>query len=80
MFSIRLGNEVILHWAKPCHRCIVTQIDPETGTYIKNQEPMRTLRKYRMLEPTLDGPIFASQFGIDVCGTVKVGDDVYAEI
>ena len=79
-FFLRIGDEVILHFAKPCHRCIVTQVDPETGKLIPNGEPMRTLKKYRMIEPTLNGPIFANQFGIDIHGKVKVGDFVYAEI
>ena len=75
----RVGDKVILRYNKPCHRCIVTQVDPASGKLISNGEPMRTLKSYRMIEPTLDGPIFAIQFGIDICGTVKVGDEVYAE-
>ena len=81
VFSVfRIGDSVILHYAKPCHRCIVTQVDPQTGKLMANGEPMRTLKTYRMIEPTLDGPIFANQYGLDSCGTVKVGDEVYAEI
>ena len=76
----RIGDEVILRYAKPCHRCMVTQVDPETGKLYKKGEPMKTLRKYRMIEPELDGPIFAVQFGIEACGNAKVGDIVYAEI
>ena len=55
-------------------------VDPETGTLRKNMEPLKTLRKYRMTHPSLGAPIFAMQYGIDVCGNVKVGDDVYAEL
>ena len=77
--NFRIGDQVVLRYNKPCHRCIVTQVDPETGKLLSDGEPMRTLKTYRMIEPTLDGPIFAIQFGIDVCGTVNVGDEVYAE-
>ena len=76
----RIGDEVILRYAKPCHRCMVTQVDPKTGKLYEKGEPMRTLKKYRMTEPELNGPIFAVQFGIEVCGTAKIGDIVYEEI
>ena len=59
---------------------MVTVVDPETGVLSNDGEPLKTLRKYRMNEPTLMGPIFAANFGIDVCGNVKVGDFVYTEI
>ena len=49
-------------------------------TWFDSAAPMRTLKTYRMIEPTLDGPIFANQYGVDICGTVNVGDEVYAEI
>ena len=59
---------------------MVTLVDPETGVLSDNGEPLKTLRKYRVIEPKLMGPLFAVNFGIDVCGNVKVGDDVYAEM
>ena len=58
---------------------MVTQVDPETGKLYEKGEPMKTLRKYRMIEPELNGPIFAVQFGIEVCGNAKVGDIVYCQ-
>ena len=33
-----------------------------------------------MIEPALGSPIFANQYGIDICGTVKVGDEIFAEM
>ena len=76
----RIGDTVILHYAKPCHRCIVIQTDPETGKLIANGEPMKTLKSYRMIEPDLGSPIFANQYGIDICGMVNVGDEIFAEM
>ena len=43
-------------------------------------KPMKTLKSYRMIEPALGSPIFANQYGIDICGTVKVGDEIFAEM
>ena len=79
-FLSRIGDNVILHFAKPCHRCIVTVVDPETGIRNKNGEPLKTLRTYRMTDPSLSAPIFALNFGIDRCGIVNIGDVVYAEL
>lgn len=85
---VRFGGEgeqsVVLRRLKPCDRCIFTTVDPYRGCKTADQEPMTTLRKYRLL----DGPeklakawsikpVFGSHMGIDVCGKVKVGDKVW---
>jgi len=42
--KIQIGN-IILRVVKPCKRCIIPTIDPNTG--IKGDEPLKTLRTYR---------------------------------
>ena len=51
---IRIGTATF-RIAKPCERCVFTTVDPETGRKALDQEPLRTLAKYRK---TPDGVIF----------------------
>ncbi len=51
---IRIGTATF-RIAKPCERCVFTTVDPETGRKALDQEPLRTLAKYRK---TSDGVIF----------------------
>ncbi|RMG59741.1 MAG: MOSC domain-containing protein [Gammaproteobacteria bacterium] len=44
---IRIGD-VELELVKPCSRCIVTTVDPETGERDPEREPLRTLMQYRL--------------------------------
>ncbi|XP_061384401.1 mitochondrial amidoxime reducing component 2-like [Danaus plexippus] len=46
---VKIG-ENIFEVIKPCTRCIMTTIDPETGVRDSNAEPLETLKKYRQLE------------------------------
>jgi len=43
---VTIGN-VEFEAVKPCSRCIITTIDPETGVKSHNGEPLRTLSSYR---------------------------------
>jgi uncharacterized protein len=45
--TFQLG-EAMLHGVKPCIRCVLTTIDPETGE--RGKEPLRTLATYRRHE------------------------------
>jgi hypothetical protein len=42
--NFRIGD-VVFTGVKPCDRCVLTTVDPETG--IKGDEPLRTLSTYR---------------------------------
>ncbi|MDF3931026.1 MOSC domain-containing protein [Pseudomonas citronellolis] len=46
---IRIGD-VEFRVAKPCGRCILTTIDPETGERNAEREPLATLLKYRQVD------------------------------
>ena len=43
--DIRIGD-CELRIAKPCSRCVMTTVDPETGKF-SGREPLKTLAKYR---------------------------------
>ena len=45
--TIRIG-ECELQIVKPCSRCVLTTVDPETGEF-SGREPLKTLAKYRKL-------------------------------
>ncbi|KAF5305930.1 hypothetical protein FQR65_LT07541 [Abscondita terminalis] len=78
----KIGN-AILYTAKPCTRCALTTVNPENGVRSKFNEPLRTLRKYRLLQDvmniSLDGdtPLMGVNVGLQVEGNIKVGDVVY---
>lgn len=68
--EIMIGD-VKLHVVKPCARCTVTTVDPETGE--KGREPLRTLATFRSIGNNV-------MFGQNVIhaanGNLQVGDEV----
>ncbi|XP_042242682.1 mitochondrial amidoxime reducing component 2-like [Homarus americanus] len=79
---IRIGSAVF-RTLKPCNRCVMTTVNPQTGERYPNQEPLRTLRSYRLLSnpPELakswsTSPVFGLSLVIDTTGPIAVGDKV----
>ncbi|CAF0729060.1 unnamed protein product [Adineta steineri] len=77
--EIEIG-EVKLRWISPTLRCLLPTVDQETGIKDPNQEPWKTLRRYR-LKPDIYGikALFGIYLGqIDdsktISGTIHVGD------
>jgi len=70
--AFELGG-VPMRSVKPCERCSITCVDPETGT--REREPLRTLAGFRRF----DGRVL---FGVNVVhdapGTLRVGDSLSA--
>lgn len=68
--EIMIGT-VKLHVVKPCARCTITTVDPDTG--MRGQEPLRTLATYRSVNNQV-------MFGQNVLhatdGSLHVGDAV----
>jgi uncharacterized protein len=58
--------------AKPCARCVVTTINPETAE--KGKEPLKTLAKYR----NFNGKIYFGQNLVHFpeTGNIKIGDEI----
>jgi len=59
--------------AKPCSRCVMTTVDPDTGLKDPDTEPLRTLSRYRK---TGDGVIFGQNVVHQSGGRLSVGDAV----
>jgi uncharacterized protein YcbX len=73
-FSI--GNTVY-HVASRCTRCIMTSNDPSTGKLSSSQQPLKTLQKFRRVDP---GAKYESCVGINVIhnspGVLCVGQEL----
>jgi len=68
---IRIG-EVEFMVSKPCERCILTTVNPNTGEKHFQQQPLHTLKSFRK---TSDGEILFGQNLIPLnSGQIKVGD------
>ena len=66
---IRIGD-VEFRVVKPCSRCILTTIDPQTGERSADREPLATLQKYRTQD---DGAMFGQNLVNDGDGRLEVG-------
>ena len=64
-------NGVVFENVKPCSRCSITTVAPETG--LASAEPLRTLSTFRRFE---SGVMFGQNAICFGPGVVRVGDDV----
>lgn len=67
-------GECVFEFAQHCSRCVFTTIDPVTRQKRTDQEPLRTLAKYRKVKDY--GVIFGVQMVPRKLGEIKVGDEV----
>ena len=67
---IRIG-EAVFRIIKPCARCVVTTIDPETGQ--KGREPLKTLSTYRKEGHKI---LFGQNTILEKGGMVRAGDKI----
>ncbi|XP_063987506.1 mitochondrial amidoxime-reducing component 1-like [Diachasmimorpha longicaudata] len=78
---IKIGDSAVIRNVKPCPRCRMVGIDPQTGV-LNEQEPLTVLQAFR--EQTdekrirVDGkaPLMGIYCGLYSTGNVKIGDDV----
>jgi uncharacterized protein len=68
--KIQIG-EAIFEIVKPCARCAIPGIDPETG--IRGKEPLRTLNKYRKHG---NKTLFGQNMILEKEGVMHTGDSV----
>ncbi|WP_095148812.1 MOSC domain-containing protein [Pseudomonas sp. Irchel s3a18] len=66
---IRIGD-IEFRVVKPCSRCILTTIDPQTGEHSEDREPLATLQQYRAQE---EGAMFGQNLVNDGSGVLEVG-------
>lgn len=70
---VRIGN-TCYRVVKPCARCVVTTLDPETGEQTDPHEPLRTLASFHR---SITGKIIFGQNMIpETRGTIAIGDSV----
>ncbi|XP_074662127.1 mitochondrial amidoxime-reducing component 1-like isoform X2 [Tubulanus polymorphus] len=62
---------------EPCLRCLITTVKAETGVRNPTIEPLKTLRKYRMLPTHPAGPVLGRYCENTTTGEIRVGDPVY---
>jgi uncharacterized protein YcbX len=75
---VKIGDEVTFKKAQPCTRCMLTTIDPTTGERSKDEQPIKTLRKFRLFpQISSTSPVFGIHLGLRTPGKVKTGDAVY---
>jgi len=68
--SIQIGT-IGFNVVKPCARCILTTINPETGE--KGSEPLKTLASYRRVNNKV---LFGQNLVASQTGTVREGDEI----
>lgn len=60
-------------------RCIFTNIDPVTAERHPEEEPLKTLKSYRMFKEAGDSPVMGIHLGLRQHGKIKLHDAVYVE-
>lgn len=79
---VKIGDKVMLRRMRPCCRCVLTTVDPETGVKDPDSEPLKTLKSYKQLtDPELrkmegESPVFGVYMSADVYGQIRIGDPV----
>jgi len=80
--TIKIGD-VIFRNVRVCDRCVFTTVDPFIGDKHPQQEPLKTLRKYRSAveedEKKIWGssPLFGVFLAADDRGSIKTGDSIF---
>jgi uncharacterized protein YcbX len=69
-YHFKMG-ELTFYGVKPCARCVLTTIDPESGQ--KGKEPLKTLATYRKLDSKI---LFGQNVLAETTGLLRVGDPV----
>lgn len=69
---VRIGG-VVFHVVGPCKRCVFTTVDPDSGAFDPDGEPLRTLLGYRR---TASGVMFGMNLIARGRGRVGEGDEV----
>ena len=71
-WELRAGT-ISFDLVKPCSRCVMTTVNPDTGINTKGGQPLRTLGQFRR---TLDGVIFGMNAVHRGEGSLTIGDQV----
>lgn len=85
---VKIGD-VVFRNVMPCTRCILTTVDPETGTKNANAEPLKTLKTYRQIQDSNirrfvgESPVMGIHLALRDKRqkiSVKLGDPIYVGV
>ncbi|KAK3093138.1 hypothetical protein FSP39_011655 [Pinctada imbricata] len=76
--EVRIGNSTF-RTIDMCTRCIFTTVDQETGIKSKDEEPLKTLKTFRVRPPYNPKPVLGIHLAMDTSDHIKVGDKVYVK-
>ncbi|XP_036317928.1 mitochondrial amidoxime-reducing component 1-like [Rhagoletis pomonella] len=76
---IKIGQQAVFRKVAPCRRCILPNINPETGERDPDNNPLKTLKTYRCFEKN-PSPVLGIHLGLREPGKVKRGDVIYIGI
>uniref|UniRef100_A0A914PGY5 MOSC domain-containing protein n=1 Tax=Panagrolaimus davidi TaxID=227884 RepID=A0A914PGY5_9BILA len=82
--EVKIGKAIFSCY-RPCSRCIFITVDPDTGFLMKNMQPLRLLRTYRIAPKGKlcdfygESPIFGVYMILKKEGRINVGDKVYVQ-
>lgn len=72
--KIRINN-LEYYMPKPCDRCVLPTVDPDTGVLNPEMEPLKTLKTYRIQEKwTKKAPMFGINLIPKANGKIFIGD------
>ncbi|KAI6195716.1 MOSC domain-containing protein [Aphelenchoides besseyi] len=80
--EVEIGDAKLIAF-RPCSRCVMTTVDPNSGIADKKMQPLKKLKEYRLApEGKLrkffkQKPIFGVHLGVQRCGRIRVGDSVF---
>lgn len=74
---VKVGNDAVFKRIEPCLRCMLTTIDPITGVRDKGEQPLKTLKTFRVFKNIGSSPVFGVHLGIRSPGKVRTGDPIY---
>ncbi|KAH8402296.1 hypothetical protein KR009_011092 [Drosophila setifemur] len=74
---VRIGEDAVFRSVAPCTRCILPNINEQTGKRDPDGEPLKTLRSYRLFN--YSSPALGIHLGLRLPGKVKANDVVYVE-
>ncbi|KAH9504653.1 Mitochondrial amidoxime reducing component 2 [Bulinus truncatus] len=76
---LKIGKKLEMRVLAPCDRCVMTTVDPVKYKRRSDEEPLKTLRSFRIFpEVSKTAPLFGIFAGVNVENTIRIGDPVYA--
>ncbi|XP_067635163.1 mitochondrial amidoxime-reducing component 1-like [Eurosta solidaginis] len=76
---IKIGNEAVFRKVAPCRRCILPNINVDTGERDAENNPLKTLKTYRSFNKN-PSPVLGINMGLRQPGKVKCGDTIYISL